>query len=142
MSNTLLARIASVSFVLWGLLHVVGGVLILVAAKSDPASGYAYYQQHSGTFAPLAGAILSYFSYLIACAGVAAAVIAIKMNWHNSQLGLAINTIVIGVIEVGLVIFLVLPGFTPFAEASPGLLFFVVGIVAGGMACRSAEHGA
>lgn len=140
MSGTVLARVACISFALWGMLHFVGGAWILAAAIVDPASGYSHYQQHSGMFTPLSSAILSYFSFLIACAGAAATAIAIKFNWQNSQLGLAINTIMIGVIEFGLVIFLVLPGFTLFAEASPGLLFFIVGAVAGGIACRSSEQ--
>ncbi len=45
----------------------------------------------------------------------------------------------IGLVEVGLILFLVVPGFTPIAEASLGLIFFAVGVVAGGIACR-AEH--
>ncbi|HSD68589.1 MAG TPA: hypothetical protein VLB07_03500 [Woeseiaceae bacterium] len=137
--NTL-NKVGAISFILWGLLHVVGGAAILAALADGPAQGYAVYLQHAGSYTALSGAILGYFAYLILVTGVAATVIGGWLNWRNSQAGLAVNTIMIGVVDAGLVYFLVLPGFVSWGDAAIGLVLYTVAIVTGGLACNAGHR--
>lgn len=136
---TNLAKGGAVCFVLWGALHVVGGGMLLLALQQGPEAGFAAYRAPEAAYSALAGAILGYFAYGLVCIGGAVAVIAVRLNWKNSQSGLAANTVLIGLTEVGLILFLLIPGYVPFAQALPGLLLLAGALVMGGLAC-SREH--
>lgn len=128
---------ATVAFALWGVLHIVGAAAILSATLGDgPGAGYAIYG-HDGSPLPAAtGAILSYFAYLIGVAGLGALAIALTLNRRNSDLGLALNTAMIVAVEIGLVLFLLIPGHLPFLQALPGFALMAAGVILGGMACN------
>lgn len=138
---TLTARSGAVAFALWGLLHIGGGASILAAALGDPAQGYAFYRDAAGPFPPVAGAILTYFAFLLIVAGAAVLAVAIGLNWRNSRVGLAANTAFIGAVELGLILFLLLPGYLGLGDAAPGFVLYALGVVLGGYACRG-EHDA
>lgn len=131
------AKIGAVSFALWGLLHIAGGGAIIAAVAESPAQGYAIYQESTAEYTELAGAILSYLAYGLVWIGALVTYIGIRYNWHNSQTGLALNTLLVGLTDLGLLIFLILPGFVGWGEASPGLILFAGGVVFGGLACTS-----
>ena len=136
MSTTTYARIGAVFFVLWGLLHIVGGGAILAAAAGGAEAGYAIYQNSAGPFPPVAGAILSYFAFQLVWLGALVAAIGATLNWRNSALGLALNTALAGLTDLGLVIFLAVPGYVSWPEAAIGIVLFLVAAVAGGIGCR------
>jgi len=140
MNMSTLAKAGASLFVAWGALHVLGGGMILAGLADGPASGYAAYQKSDADFPPLAGAILGYFSYLLVCISIAVIAIGIKFNWKNDKSGLALNTGIVVLIEAGLIVFLLLPGFVSGAEAGIGLSLAVLAIVFSGIAC-SKEHG-
>lgn len=133
------AKIGAVFFVLWGILHIVGGGAIIAAAAESPAQGFAIYERSSADYTELAGAILSYFAYGLGWIGVLVTYIAVRYNWHNSANGLALNTVLVGLTDLGLIIFLVWPGFLSWGDASPGLVLFAGGVVFGGLACSAAH---
>ncbi|WP_297590183.1 hypothetical protein [Roseibium sp.] len=131
------AKLGAIGFGLWGLLHIAGAGFILFTAIFDgPAIGYAVYG-HDGTHLPGAtGAVLAYFSYLLALSGAVVLGVAAKMNWSNSQAGLAINTASVALVELGLILFLIVPGYLSLFEALPGFVFFAMGAIFGGIACK------
>lgn len=133
------AKIGAVSFVLWGLLHIAGGGIILLAVADSPTQGYAIYQDSATVYTPLAGSVLGYLAYGFVWIAVLVTYIGIRYNWQNSQHGLALNTVLVGLTDVGLVVFLVWPGFISWGEASPGLLLFAGGVIFGGIACNAAH---
>ncbi len=134
------AKVGAVFFILWGIIHVIGGGAILFAAAESPAQGFAIYGAHSDTYTELAGNVLSYLAFGFVWIAVLVTYIGVRYNWSNSQSGLALNTVLVGMTDIGLIVFLVLPGFLSWGEASPGLLLFTGGVVFGGIACNSA-HG-
>ena len=134
---TRLAKAGALAFGLWGLLHLAGGVAILLALRSGPQAGYSFYRFSDGIASPLAGAVLGYLAFLLVCAGLAACGIAVALNRKNSPDGLAANTAVTGLTEFGMVLFLLLPGYVSLLEALPGLLLLAVAVTAGGIACRN-----
>jgi len=136
------AKIGATAFVLWGLLHIVGGSAILVALGDSPAAGYAIYQESAAPYTALAGSVLGYLAYGFVWIAAIVTYVGIRLNWRNSQAGLALNTALVGLTDLGLVVFLVLPGYLGWGDASPGLVLFAVGAIAGGIACNAAHGGA
>ena len=135
-----LARLGATAFALWGILHIVGATMILMALMRSGASGaYAYYGLEGEDLPDIAGSVLGYFSYMIVLAGAAALGVAVRLNSRNSEIGLAINTALTLLVEIGLIVFLLVPGHVGIVESAPGLLLAALGIVAGGLACRR-EH--
>jgi hypothetical protein len=135
-----MTRIGAGLFVAWGLFHILGGIAILASAAESVEAGYATYANSDGSYNELSGAILGYFAYLLIVAGGVAAFVGAKLNWKNSRNGLAFNTVFVGLVEIGLVWFLVMPGFVSWGEASVGLVPFVLATIISGVACQSA-HG-
>jgi uncharacterized iron-regulated membrane protein len=133
------AKIGAVSFVLWGLLHIVGGTAILMAVGESPANGFAVYEESTAAYTELAGSVLGNLAYSFIWIGVVVTFVGVRYNWHNSQAGLMLNTALVGLTDLGLIIFLILPGFVGWGEASPGLVLFAAGAIFGGIACQSSD---
>ena len=130
----------TVGFLLWGLLHVAGGVAILLGLADSPEAGFAFYRTAGGPQSALAGAILGYMAYFFVVSGLAATAIAILFNRRNDPVGLAANSLLILAVELGLIAFLVIPGHLGFTDALPGFILAGIGIVFGGMACRGGHN--
>ncbi|MEO0997637.1 MAG: hypothetical protein AAFX58_08965 [Pseudomonadota bacterium] len=126
-------------FVAWAVLHVLGGGIILSGFAETPASGYSVYNGADGDFPALSGAILGYFAYLLICISITVIAIGVLYNWKNSKGGLAVNTVIVLAVEIGLLVFLVFPGFVAVGEAMIGLALAAGAIVLSGTAC-SREH--
>jgi len=134
------AKIGAVLFVLWGLMHAVGGGMILAALSDGPAAAYGVYRDAIGSYPPIAGSVLGYLAYCFIWIGALVAVVAAISNWRNSALGLALNTALVGLTDIGLVVFLVLPGHVTWTEASVGIVVFLAAVLFGGLACTSAAR--
>jgi len=130
-----LAKLGAACFGLWGLVHILGGAALLLGVMESPAAGYGAYAGAGAHYDALAGAILAYFAYGILMAGLAALAIAARGNWRNGETALMANTGLVAAVEIGLVIFLLIPGFVPLIQALPGLVLAVLGSVVGGVAC-------
>lgn len=136
------AKLGAACFGLWGLLHMAGGGYILATVlRSGAGAGYAIYG-HDGTALPGAtGGVLAYFAWFLVLSGVAALAIAVRMNRSNSHLGLALNTVLLAAVELGLVLFLIVPGYLSFTDALPGFVLFALAALFGGIACnRTPSH--
>lgn len=137
---TIATKIGGFSFILWGILHIVGGLVILSANLGNPGEGFWVYQNAASNYDALASAILNYFAFLLICIGGTVIFVGIKLNLRNSQTGLTINTIITALTEIGLVFFLLLPGFVSVVEASLGLSLFLLAVIFGGIACNAAHE--
>lgn len=133
------SRISAALFILWGLLHIAGGGGIMLAASGSPEAGFAFYRAPPADYNELAGNVLAYLAFGFAWIGAVVTFIGYRYNLRNSQEGLMLNTALVGFTDVGLVLFLVLPGFLSWGAASPGLVLFVGAVLFGGIACRSAH---
>lgn len=119
------ARLSAAFFVLWGVIHIAGGGSILAALGNGPAAGYAFYANAAGDYPAAAGAILAYNSFAILWTGAIVAAVAVILSWRGNPTGAYINLALTGLSEVGLIVFLVLPGFIPWSQASIGLVPFL-----------------
>jgi hypothetical protein len=133
MSQSKLALMGAALFMLWGAVHVIGGIMVFV-------TGFATYQNSVGPFPEVANRVLAYFSHLVAVIGAVVLAIGWYSNRRNSPQGLALNTALVGLTDLGFVLHLVVPGHVSFAEASIGIILFAAALVPAAMACRSNDE--
>lgn len=128
-------RIGAIFYVLWGLLHVAGGVAILAAARRGPREALAVLASETAPdrLPPVEGEILAgvlgYYGYLIAIVGAAALAIAVTSNWRNGRIGYWANLGLVGAVDLGLLGLLLVPGIVPWSDGLWGLsLFFLAAL--------------
>ena len=130
--NTMhLSKLGALLFAAWGVLHVIGAAAMFM-------QGYHVYDPNYSASAPLADAALKYLAYFILLIGLAVTAVSIRLNLRNSHVGLALNTALIGLTDLGLVLFLVVPGFVSWGEAALGLGLFGAALIPATIACRRA----
>jgi hypothetical protein len=120
------AQIGAVFYLLWGLLHLVAGASLLAAVGSDGASAVL---AQLATAAPesvppgLGGAVagtVAFHMWNLAWMGLFAVLVAALMNWRNSRAGYWLNLGVVSAADLGLIVFLVLPGYMRPTDAIAG----------------------
>jgi hypothetical protein len=116
-----LAKFGAVFYALWGLLHLVGGAAILLALGDGTAAGFAVYQNATGEFPAVSGAILAMNSFTIAWVGALVLFVAVTQNWRNRVAGAWLNFTLAGMMDVALVVFLLAPGFVSLGDAMLGI---------------------
>jgi hypothetical protein len=134
-------RIAALVYLLWGLVHVVGGAAMLNACSAGPEN---FLRMLSGDqTAVLADAastrsvwgflaaneVFAFHSFNIIWLGLIACVVAIRMNWKNSVAGFWLNLAIVGFADLGLIVFMVVPGVMHLSDALIGPILFVVATV-------------
>jgi len=120
------AKIGAVFFGLWGLLHTIGGGAMLATSIGGIEDGFGLFLKSAGSDGALANAILQYHSFNILWFGIASTVVAATMNWKNSRPGLYFNLAIAGLADLGLVLFMLLPGYLSWANGSQGIVLFLL----------------
>lgn len=128
-----LARIGAIMYVLWGILHIVVG-LIPLAALINSGTG-AFFEFHR--FQLLSGEIDSQWmharnliaehSFELIAFGTMSIIVAVALNWKNSALGFWLNFIVLGMVDVAFVLGEIVPSYIPFSEGIIGPVLYVLG---------------
>ncbi len=131
-------KIAAVFYVLWGIIHVLGGFMMLSAAndgvnsfvKAQTGLNHAVILDTSANQNTLgvisAKGVFLFHSYNLIWIGIIVAVIAIRMNWKNSLPGYWLNLGLVGFTDIGLIIFIIVPGIMSISDAWIGPFLFVV----------------
>ncbi len=113
-----LAHVGAALYAAWGLLHIVAGIeglFAIVAGGAD--AGFAAYTNASGPHPEVAGAILAMNAFITATVGALVLVVAAARNLRNSPDGAIFNLTLAGMLEAALLVFVVMPGFSPLSEA-------------------------
>ena len=109
------AKIGAVSYVLWGLLHVVAALQEFSAGASlEP--GFIQGKIYQGSWD------LLFFA-------LAAMVIAIRLNWRNDTLGYWLNLLIVSIADIGFLIFVLIPGYVELFPGILGPVFWVLGAI-------------
>ena len=118
-------KIGAVFYVLWGIIHVIGGSTILFQEDSSlqiamqaTAIPLGEFQEFSNS--ALHG-ILSYHAFNIVWFGIFAILVSVLLKWKNSAFGYWINLLVLSAIELGLLFFLLIPGYMSWSDGGIGL---------------------
>jgi hypothetical protein len=115
--RNLVATLSAVLYVVWGLLHL--------------QAAYAVYRLGSTLEAGMLQGRMVQHAWNLLFASLAAIFVAITMNSRNSRAGYWINTFLVGLVDMGFVLFVLIPGYLPLW---PGLLGPVAWLLAWGLA--------
>jgi uncharacterized membrane protein YphA (DoxX/SURF4 family) len=74
MSQSKLALMGAALFMLWGAVHVIGGIMVFV-------TGFATYQNSVGPLPEVANRVLAYFSHLVAVIGA----VVLAIGWYSNR---------------------------------------------------------
>ena len=108
------ARIGAAFYVVWGVLHLIAARGICELASSIP-DGPAHARLEQG------GLNLGLFA-------VQTMAVAVLLNWRNNRIGFWLNIIVIGAVDTGYVMLLIVPGYFPASfVALAGPIVYVIG---------------
>jgi len=108
------ARIGSVMYVAWGLLHI-------QAAVSEMALG-------AGLEPGLIQGKLRQGAWDLLFFALFAIVVALRLNWRNRPLGYWANLIVVSAADLGFIIFVLIPGYVPLFPGLLGPIFWIAGL--------------
>jgi hypothetical protein len=101
------ARIGTVFYILWGLLHY--------------DATYNVYRIGLAVSPGMAQARLFEDAFYIFAFATTGIVLAIKMNWHNSRIGYWLNALIIGVTDLPFILFVLIPDYAPFQSGVLGV---------------------
>ena len=100
-----MAQIGALFYLAWAGLHLNAAFLVYKLASRQPA-GMLRARVYQGAWN------LAFFA-------VAAAAVAVLLNWFNTPLGFWLNLTITGVTDIGFILFVIAPGYLPLW---PGLL--------------------
>lgn len=122
--SKLFARLGSITYILWGILHIEAARRVFVLGQSlDP--GMLQGRIFQGAWNLLFFAI---FGILVG----------ILLNWKNSRLGYWLNLVVVSAGDIGYIVFLLIPGYVPLMPGALGPVLWVLAILFSTIAIVSA----
>jgi|CXWL01.1.fsa_nt_gi hypothetical protein len=129
-------KIGSAIYVIWGIIHIFGGGTLLADAVSDNPTkalfGFGSAMPESSISPvsdPVTASVISFHSFDLVWMGILVTIIAITMNWKNSKTGFLINTAIIAFADLGLIIFMLIPGIVKVEEGLIGPLLLPLGMI-------------
>jgi len=121
-----LAKLGSIVYILWGLLHLAAAFEeFALAASVQP--GLVQGKLFQGAWN------LLFFA-------LASILIAIFLNWKNRRLGYWLNLTVVSVADIGFLIFVFAPGYAPVIPGIFGPVLWIIAAILTTFAIRQPEH--
>jgi hypothetical protein len=126
-------RFGAVVFLLWGVVHALGGAtFIYVTSQQGSAAALGMMASALGEVSAGTGtdveALLLYHFFNIAWLGLVAIAISLTLNWKNSVTGFWINVAIVAFADLGLLVFMLLPGLMQWKDGAIGLVLGVAAI--------------
>ena len=111
----ILAKLGSVTYVLWGLLHLEAARRVYILGQSiDPGMIQARIYQDAWS--------LLFFAIF----GI---VVAVWLNWRNSYMGYWLNVVVVSAGDLGFIFFVLVPGYVPLVPGGLGPLLWILALI-------------
>ena len=106
------ARLAAITYVIWGVLHIVAANNVFALGQSlEPGMVQGRVLQNAWN--------LMFFALF-------GTVVAIKFNWRNSKLGYWLNLVVVSVGDIGFIVTILVPGYLPLIPGGAGPLLWLI----------------
>lgn len=130
-------KIAAVVYMLWGAIHILGGAAMMSASRQGPDT---FVQMLTGNASEAFGAlqeslgvraateVFAFHSFNIIWLGALAILTALFLNWKNYRSGYWLNLAIVGCADLGLILFMVVPGVMSISDAWIGPALFVIAI--------------
>jgi hypothetical protein len=129
-------KIGAISYILWGVVHIWGGVLMLYRLGREGGTqalavvGSAVpFEELPQKFTGLENAILGQHAWNLAVFGWFALIIGVWMNWRNSRMGYWLNLGVVSAVDVAYVYAILLPGYISLRDGLWGPIFWILGVI-------------
>lgn len=124
-------RTALTGLVLWGLIHIAGGISLLTTNTADGLETLGPNAADSVPANPgqAAESLLRFHSLNIALGGLAVLGLAIAWTRSNSRWQLDVAVTIAAALDVGLIVFLVTPGVLPANQGLIGPLLVIIAAV-------------
>ncbi|MDA0734063.1 MAG: hypothetical protein O2909_10760 [Chloroflexi bacterium] len=125
-------KIGAIFYALWGILHIVGGAVILAADATTQVAMFGSATANTEAIqdpGPIVHAALSFHAYNLMWMGLLSLVIAVVLNWKNSPTGYWINLVITGAADIGLIVFLLAPRHMAILDGIPGPTLWVLAAV-------------
>lgn len=125
-------KLGAIFYALWGVLHVIGGAVILTADARTQVEMFGTAMVAPGTApepGPIVHAVLSFHAYNLLWMGLLSLIVAILLNWKNSRIGYWINLAIVGAADLGLIVFLLIPGYMSVLDGSLGPVLWMLALV-------------
>lgn len=131
--KTTAPKIGAIFYILWGLLHIAGGGALLQQLSAQGATGVLGTLGSAVPDADLPAisggviaALLAFFAFNWVWIGLLVLGVGVGLNWRNSPLGYWLNLLVAGAADLGLIIFLLMPGYMALVDGWPGPLLWAL----------------
>jgi hypothetical protein len=113
--NSLFAKLGSITYVIWGILHIEAARRVYMLGQSlEPGmvQGRIYQDAWNLLFFALFGIVVAIF-----------------LNWKNSRLGYWLNLVVVSAGDIGFILFLLIPAHIPLIPGALGPLLWVLAVL-------------
>jgi len=129
------AKTGGVFYALWGVVHILGaGVQLSVLRSDGPGaltaliSSAAPYDPAASPVPVAAGRFMGMGAFNILWIGMLVTLVAVTLNWKNRRLGYWLNLGVVGATDLGLLLFLLLPGTMAWSDGGIGISLFLLAL--------------
>ena len=125
-NGNLFAKLAAITYVIWGLLHVVAAHKVYQLGQTlEP--GMLQGRIFQGAWNLLFFALF----------GIAVAVL---LNWKNSRLGYWLNLVTVSFGDIGFIVFVLAPGYLPMMPGALGPILWIVALALSTIAISSGNN--
>jgi hypothetical protein len=131
-----LAKAGAIWYALWGIVHVLGAALQLVALRSQGGAGLTAMISTARPFDAQAAAVpeasaafMGMGAFNLLWIGALVTVVAVTLNWRNARLGYWLNLGIVGATDAGLLWALLVPGIMAWSDGLVGLVLFAAAVV-------------
>jgi hypothetical protein len=124
-------RLGAIAYLLWGLLHLFGGFSLYIALQKSVDTALGAFATNSASVAlgehAAVAALLGYYAWLMMALGLIIIMISWKLSWNGYAGGYWFNLELIGLIELGMVFFVLMPGVMRWSDGAIGLALYAIG---------------
>ena len=113
--SKMFARLGSITYILWGILHIEAARKVYMLGQDLGAGmvqGRVYQDAWNLLFFALFGIVVGVF-----------------LNWKNSRLGYWLNLTVVSAGDIGYIVFVLIPGYVPFMPGVLGPILWVLAVL-------------
>lgn len=118
-------RIGAICYFIWGVLHL--------------PIGYSVYQGGLELESGIVRGRVLQMGFYLGIAGLVAIAIS-RWNWTNNRNAYWVNLILTTAIDLGFILFLLVPGYVPLSRGLPAPIIWVLGVVFSTMGYLKARH--
>lgn len=145
-STRRLARATVITLTLWGLLHIVGGGALMLASTATDATGLVALgsaveiSEFPETPNAVVQALIGFHGMNIAFAGLAVTLLSVARSWRYWPRGVQSSLLIAGAADIGLLVYLLGPGYMKLSDGIWGPLLLAIALVTGALARRASAR--